>query len=135
MTKRFPSKVDPWLFVLLVVIVSGLFLLLVTALITDMEMPARIVLALASLFGIGVIVPTLVRTHYTVGDDKLKIVSGPFRWTIALSDITHAEETRSPLSSPALSLDRIRVTYGKNRHIMVSPDDKTGFLRAIGQAK
>jgi hypothetical protein len=43
------------------------------------------------------------------------------------------EETRNPLSSPALSLDRLKITYGNGKRIMISPADKIGFLKAIGQ--
>ena len=50
-----------------------------------------------------------------------------------VADIIDVTETRNPLSSPALSLDRLRIRYGADKHIMVSPDDKTGFLDAIAQ--
>jgi hypothetical protein len=30
-------------------------------------------------------------------------------------------------------MDRIRIHYGENRRVMVSPADKAGFLQAIGQ--
>jgi hypothetical protein len=36
--------------------------------------------------------------------------------------------TRSPLSSPALSLDRIRIDYGKGKSVMISPLNKADFL-------
>jgi hypothetical protein len=51
---------------------------------------------------------------------------------VPIDSIEKVEATRSPLSSPALSLDRLRINYGKRR-IMVSPSDRAGFLRAIGQ--
>ena len=63
----------------------------------------------------------------------LRIVAGPFRWKILLDEITSVEETRNPLSSPALSLDRLKICYGNGRHIMISPADTAGFLKAIGQ--
>jgi Bacterial PH domain/Sodium:solute symporter family len=42
--------------------------------------------------------------------------------------------TRNPLSSPALSLDRLCIHYkvgGKRRMVMISPADKESFLRVI----
>jgi hypothetical protein len=42
--------------------------------------------------------------------------------------------TRNPLLSPALSMDRLKVSYGKCKSILMSPADKEGFLRAIRQA-
>ena len=74
----------------------------------------------------------LIGTHYTVDGNTLRIACGPFRWQVPVDAIESVEPTRNPLSSPALSLDRLRIQYGK-RKIMVSPADKAGFLKAIGQ--
>jgi len=71
------------------------------------------------------------RTHYTVADGDLRIVSGPFGWTIALSEITSIEPSRNLLSSPALSIDRLKVSYGKRKFVLISPADKAGFLAAV----
>jgi hypothetical protein len=67
-----------------------------------------------------------------VAGNTLRVACGPFRWKVPIDSIEKVEATRSPLSSPALSLDRLRINYGKRR-IMVSPSDRAGFLRAIGQ--
>ena len=75
----------------------------------------------------------LIGTHYTVDGNMLRVVSGPFRWKVPIDQIRSVQATRNPLSSPALSLDRLRIEYGKRRRIMVSPADKAGFLKAIGQ--
>jgi hypothetical protein len=60
------------------------------------------------------------------------------RWIIALETIDEVYPTRSPLSSPALSLDRLLIRY-KNLHgpstLMVSPEDKTAFLNALAAAE
>ena len=87
------------------------------------------------LVGIAVVALMLwliIGTHYTVDRGTLRIVSGPFRWKVAIDQISSVEATKSPLSSPALSLDRLRVRYGKNRRILISPADRVGFLEAIG---
>ena len=88
-----------------------------------------VVLLLAAIL----IVSILVGTYYTVDKTTLKIVSGPIRMRLRLDDINSVKATRNPLSSPALSLDRLMINYGKNRKVMVSPADKRGFLKAIGQ--
>jgi len=74
----------------------------------------------------------LIGTHYTVDRGDLKIAAGPFRWTVRIDQITAVEATRNPLSSPALSLDRLCIRYGERKRILVSPSDQEGFLRAIG---
>lgn len=96
------------------------------------ELPAKIVVAII-LFAVSLLILTiLLRTVYRVDRKQLKIYCGPFWWTINIADIESVAETRSPLSSPALSLDRIRINYGERRWVMISPDDKQGFYVAIG---
>jgi hypothetical protein len=44
---------------------------------------------------------------------------------------TAAAGERGALSSPALSLDRLRVEYGRSQWLMISPADKERFLREL----
>ena len=69
-------------------------------------------------------------TDYTFGDEYLRVRSGPLRMRVALDQIRSASPTRNPLSSPACSLDRLRIAYGK-RSVMISPLDKAGFLAEL----
>ena len=73
----------------------------------------------------------LLDTRYTVTADKLQICSGPFRWCIALSEVREVSPSRSWLSSPALSLDRLRVQYGVARSVLVSPREKQRFVDCL----
>lgn len=130
---RFRSKVDSWLALILVAAVAVQIWALValvranpSALITGVS-----ILIMAA--GILLIASILMRTYYTVADGVLEIVSGIFRWSIPIVDITKVTTSSSPVSSPALSLDRLRIDYRVHKHILVSPQDKAGFLRAIGQ--
>ena len=83
----------------------------------------------------GVILPlwVIMTTRYIVENETLKIKSGPFTWLIPTENISSVKETRTPLSSPALSLDRLEIKYSGGKTVMVSPVDKTGFLSAIAQ--
>ncbi|NCF24124.1 MAG: hypothetical protein GWP60_06265 [Gammaproteobacteria bacterium] len=130
--KRFKSKIDRWLLLLLVAIM--VFEVVVMGIAASQLTNPReaTVLILASLVIVALIGSMLVSTHYTVFGNTLRIACGPFRWKVPIDAIDSVEATRSPLSSPALSLDRLRIHYGKRR-IMVSPSDKAGFLKAIGQ--
>jgi len=133
--KIFKSKVDPWIRILLVgVIVVQIWSIGAVAL--QMHEPllttGMILLAIAV---VGLMIWLLLGTHYTVDRGTLRIVSGPFRWKVSIDQITSVEATRNPLSSPALSLDRLRIKYGRNRRIMISPADKNGFLKAIGHGR
>jgi membrane protein YdbS with pleckstrin-like domain len=130
--KRFKSKVDRWLlFLLVAVMVFEVVIMSIAA--TQLGSPREsIILIVAALAIVALIGSMLVGTHYTVSGNTLRVACGPFRWKVPIDAIQSVEATRSPLSSPALSLDRLRIQYGKRR-IMVSPSDKTGFLKAIGQ--
>ena len=131
--KRFRSKIDRWLLVLLVAIMGfELVVMMIAAMQAENARDATL-LVFAGL-GAGVLIGWLVlSTHYVVEKNMLRIVAGPFRWKVRLEDIHTVEATRNPLSSPALSLDRLKIHYGNGRKIMVSPADKAGFLKAIDQ--
>ena len=131
--KVFKSKVDAWIRILLIsVIVVDLVIIMQVALYP--ESPAATTgIILICVVAMALVLSLLLRTHYTVDKNNLRIVSGPFVRNVAIDQITSVSPTRSPLSSPALSLDRLLIRYGKHRRIIVSPADKQGFLRAIGQ--
>jgi hypothetical protein len=131
-SKRFKSKVDRWLLYLLIaVMVFEVVVMSVAATQADTALEAT-TLVMAALVIVGLLGSMLIGTHYTVDGNTLRIACGPFRWKVPVDAIESVEPTRNPLSSPALSLDRLRIRYGKRR-ILVSPADKVGFLRAIGQ--
>jgi hypothetical protein len=69
-------------------------------------------------------------TYYVITADALIVQAGPIRRTVPLQSIQRLRATRNPLSAPALSLDRIEVTYG-SRRLLVSPQDKRGFVNAV----
>ena len=128
----FKSAVDLWLLVIvaLVVIISlGVSIRLVLQ-----RSPAGHLISIwLIVVGIGLPLWLLYTTQYVVKDEVLRIQSGPFKWTIPITSISQVVETTNPLSSPALSLRRLKITYGESKTVMVSPKDREGFLEAIGQ--
>lgn len=132
-SRRFKSKIDRWLLGVLILVVIVEVVAVIEFVLGSINPLATTGLILASLLLIALIVSIAVGTHYTIDRSILKIVSGPFRWQVPIDQINAVEATRNPLSSPAMSLDRIRIRYGKGRKILVSPADRDGFLRAIGQ--
>ncbi len=133
MTQTFPSKIDTWLIVVLALslVPAGMGVVVAITTATPME---RGLTALGALVGLGLPVWVLAATHYTVSPDTLLVRSGPFRWRIPTNSIVAVRATNNPLSSPALSLDRVDVVTHKGRHIRVSPDDKQGFCAALTAA-
>ena len=69
--------------------------------------------------------------RYTIDGNRLIVRSGPLRWRIPISEITAITETRDPISSPALSINRLRIEYGNKKSVLISPRDKDAFLRQI----
>ena len=130
--KKFKSKVDRWILVLILLAIIGQ-VVVITAAVNEAGEPGMITSLILVMIGVvALMVWLLLGTHYTVDRGTIRIVSGPFRWKVPIDEITSVEATRNPLSSPALSLDRLSIRYGKRRRIMISPADKVGFLKAIG---
>ena len=131
--KQFPSKIDRWLILVFAAAMLLQFVALVVVLLRENDPWSAMIIAVATL-AVVMFVGSMFRfTYYSVEGSLLRIVCGPFRWRVPIDEITSVTPTRNPLSSPALSLDRLRITYGpKDRKIMVSPADKAGFVRALG---
>ena len=134
MAKRvFRSKVDWWFRVVIVLVIVTELGIVVGAAVSVRDPLTTTGIILGSLAVLAFLLSVLLNTSYTVERGVLKARSGPLCWKVPVDQIQSVEMTRSPLSSPALSLDRLRIRYGKGRFILVSPADKFGFLRAIGQ--
>lgn len=125
----FKSAVD-WWYYLIVVSAAALALFAVGPPLRSGE--------LSLVVGVATIVLTLllpvwllVSTRYRIGTKSLQVRSGPFSWTIALADVQSIKPSKSLLSSPALSLKRLEIQYGRGKRILVSPEDPGAFINAI----
>ncbi len=130
---KFPSKIDGWLIPVMLIGFAGILGALIAVMITPTPWPVRVLIAVVMVGVLFLLFSVLRGTYYVVEHEELRVVSGPFRWRIPLADITGVEATRNPLSSPALSMDRLKVSYGKRKFVLVSPEDKAGFIRALRQ--
>lgn len=45
--------------------------------------------------------------------------------------IKNISETRNPISSPALSLDRLEIVYNRFDSVLISPADKIDFIAEL----
>jgi len=71
----------------------------------------------------------LYATYYIIIGDRLVAHCGPFKQSVLLQDIEEVVPSHNPLSSPALSLDRLHVRCrGSVFGLLISPRDKQGFL-------
>jgi hypothetical protein len=73
----------------------------------------------------------MLSTYYEFQGEVLVAHSGPFSWRVPLQDIIGVRESNSVRSGPALSMDRLEITFGAGRVLLVSPADKPGFLAAL----
>ncbi len=131
----FESKRDMWLWLILgfsVLVDLGAAVALLSA---DLPPLSRTISVAVLLATAALILWIMYGTRYLVDQGVLTIYCGPFRKRLRVSEIESVEPTRSPLSSPALSLDRLRITYAGGKKIMVSPEDPDRFRNAIGQAQ
>ncbi|MGY6557886.1 MAG: PH domain-containing protein [Nitritalea sp.] len=75
-----------------------------------------------------------VNTRYTLENENLHVRCGWLVNTkIEVQAIKEITETRDPQSAPALSLDRLALTYGTWDRILISPKDKQAFIHALQQ--
>jgi hypothetical protein len=130
LTAHFPSKRDTWLSV---VLWAAVIACVAGGAATAAEQPDALIKAVV--FAVPAAVAALVLwvlygTSYTFSGQVLDIRSGPFRFRVPLHEILSVDPSRNPLSAPACSLDRLHIRYG-HRQILVSPQDRSGFLDAL----
>ncbi|MFD0792867.1 PH domain-containing protein [Mucilaginibacter litoreus] len=99
---------------------------IITGIITGEYWPAVICTLLLAIL----ILPMLFNTNYTItGDNKLIVKCGLLiNQSIDIVSIKKITPTKSILSSPALSLDRLEVTYNKFDAVIISPENKENFV-------
>lgn len=130
----FPSRIDAWLaVVLLLAMAAALASVFVSA--GAGTLVGWTAAVLTALIGVGLPLWLLLATRYTLQGDALLVQSGPFRWRVPLAEIRSVTPTSNPLSSPALSLQRLRIDYGRGRWLMISPRDREQFLQALEAAR
>lgn len=121
---RYPSKVDTWIAVMIAI---GPLTVLALAIFLHV-MVVWIAFAAVALIMLLLVWPC----DYTLNDQQLIVRCGLIRFRIDYRDISNVQESRSMLSSPALSLDRIAITT--NRYtMMVSPVKKEQFMAELNQ--
>lgn len=129
-TTTYASKRDRWLTVLIwvsttLVMASGVGILL-----ADASLLQRAIFFTFGLATAGFMLWILYGTFYRLTDTQLIVRSGPFRYAIPLAGIKSVAPTRSPLSGPACSLDRLQVDAG-TLSVLISPAAKQAFLRDL----
>ncbi|WP_151749407.1 PH domain-containing protein [Acinetobacter seifertii] len=130
---KFRSKIDWWLLLIFVVITANIIFKIYQE-VHHSSMGTNFSHLIIYSLVIVVIWFPIFSTYYVVENSTLVINSLVFHWKINIDDIIQIEPTHNPLSSPALSLDRLKISYMKNGRVakvMISPKDKEVFLNNL----
>ncbi|WP_368678688.1 PH domain-containing protein [Acinetobacter lactucae] len=132
---KFRSKIDWWL-LLIFIVTTAIIVMKIYEVNHNYSLASNFPHLIFYSLIILIIWLPIFNTYYVVENNTLIIKSLVFRWKININDITQIEPTHNPLSSPALSLDRLKIYYMKNGEVtsvMISPKDKETFLQAINK--
>lgn len=129
----FKSAWDAWLVALFGL--SSLISVGITAWVALAE-PGLSAVARGLLLASGLLTPLLLgwlmcSTDYTVQAEQLVVRSGPFQWRVPLREIEGVRPSRSLLSGPAGSLDRLAIARRGKHDLLISPRDRSGFFAAL----
>ncbi|MFW2079129.1 PH domain-containing protein [Acinetobacter sp. ULE_I010] len=131
--QKFHSKIDWWILGFVIAMTGLLVQLLFTmyAKGTMEEYPEH---TMVYIFTIAVLWWPVFSTTYAIGNNTLTIRSMFLKWVIPLENIKTVSKTNNSISSPALSLDRLKIEYlkdGKMKQILVSPRDQQAFRQTV----
>ena len=128
-TEWYPSKVDWWL-VPLLSLAPVASIVACISLVLEGQLAALPWAVGGVLFVLGVYLGLVIPMKYGLDDTTLVVRFGICRQRIALADILEVRPTHNPLSSPALSLDRLRIQFGPGlfKVVLISPADRDRFL-------
>lgn len=120
----FKSKIDLW--------VGAIFALLPIIMICAVIEKPDVVPIVITVLLIGMLIVLFFGTKYAIVGDELIIYGGIYKKKIAINQITSLRPTKNPLSAPAMSLDRIEITFNPLMQIaLVSPKDKETFVNKL----
>lgn len=125
MKKTFKSKIDTLILIPLMLVLIGAEVYMIA----NKIFIGGIAIAAFAAFVIYMYLDTL---YVFTGDNKLKIKSGfLFNREIYIKSIKKVRPTRDHGTSPALSFDRLEILYNRYGRVVVSPNDKSGFIKEL----
>lgn len=122
MNKTFYSRVDFWYYLVILFLLWPIYEVIASG---DLTAICLMVLVLA-------LVCSMFYCVYRIEGETLRVQCGPFPYPkMQIQEIVSVRKTRTILSSPALSLDRIAVTSVKGRILIISPKQRVEFVKAL----
>jgi hypothetical protein len=135
--KIYKSAVDSWMYPVLaigpLVGVSVIVWSLISGKLLGVVIGAGQLAVFAAIF-FGLVLPI----RYEIAGDALTVRAGLMRIVIPWDRLRSIAPSSNPLSSPALSLRRLRVDYakasGRDAWVLISPTDRAAFLADVAEA-
>lgn len=122
------SKTDTWRVAALAIVIAASLFAAIKVL-AAASLLAWVVALLTVIIGAGLPLWLLLSTRHTLGGGYVVVHGGPFTRRIPVADLTRVAPSNDPRSSPALSLDRLRMDCGRGRSIMILPRNTECSLR------
>jgi hypothetical protein len=131
---RYPTKIDAWIAVVVVVVLLSLGGFAVFgALMADVVLFASGLLGAISV--VAVIRLFALPMSYEIADGAVRIRSGVQHLVIPFDHIDEVQKTRVAWSSPVWSFDRLRIDYRspgeKPRWVLIAPVDEGRFIEDL----
>jgi hypothetical protein len=129
----FRSKIDRWVYLILALTIVTPFAVVLPGYIRGETgavvflVPALAMLVVGVLFGC-----IAAPVRYTLDKTELVIRSGLLLRRLPYGSITAAFPTRNPLSSPALSTDRLQIEF-IGGYVLISPERRQEFLDELAR--
>lgn len=130
---EFRSAVDWWIGAILIGIACLIPVFVGLALFGEVpDLTTRVSLLASASLLTSIMTGLVWPVRYQFRHHELVAISGLLRQRIPYDQITSVEPTRAPWSSPALSMDRLRIRY-RRTWLLVSPIDQDEFLHELQQ--
>jgi hypothetical protein len=128
--KVYKSKISYGLLAFVFVLFLSMIVLRLT---TRNSQPEGIIVFVSILvFVYAFIFHLFLNTKYVISGEILKIRSGViYKKDIDIEKIKSITKTKTLISSPAASFDRIELSYGTYDSVVISPEDKITFSEAL----
>ena len=130
---KFKSKIDWWAHIAFATSPLGTILFFVLSFAGE----ARIISLIGAIFCLLLsilIMPIWLNTYYVLDKSELLVKCGIGKPTkIPYESIKKTKESKNPLASSALSLDRIEIIFGVGGVVFISPKNKKEFLQQLKQ--
>jgi len=130
--KKYKSKIGWEIIIILVLVFTWIFYDLIKS---DINWNSTTLISFLILFlSVILIGYILFSIRYFINFDKAELLVkiGVFKYAkISISKIHKIKETRTILSSPAASLDRLEVFYHQFKSVIISPKNKEEFIQDL----